>query len=531
MANDPGDVETSITYTRRSVYAKGGDFSDPTILWYARGVAAMKARPLADPTSWRFFGGIHGFDEKLWQSYGYLSPSERMPAPEQVSLYWDQCQHGSWYFLPWHRGYVLALERLIRTEVVRLGGPDTWALPYWNYFARNENDLPPAFATRDWPDGTGDNPLFVEQRWGPDKDGKRVYVPPEAVDLRALDEPDFTGRAQGGSPGFGGVETRFAHLHRPHGRMETQPHDVVHVVVGGKDPHPYGDEDECPGLMAVVGTAGLDPIFFLHHTNIDRLWETWLHGAISRGNPTAPKWLNGPESAGDRAFVMPLPDGKPWRYTPGEMIDLAQLGYQYDDLTPAAVAPAAMQATQRLRGRFDARHVEEGVAAMGSSQNVELVGASRQPLRIAGREEARTSVELNGEVRRRVTESLAAAVDRAAGAAPDRVFLNLENVRSLSDAVAFRVFVNLPEGADPDAHPERAAGSVGLFGVTGATVSDEHGGVGQTYVLEITHIIDALHLEHALEADALEIRIVPIMHVPESAQVSIGRVSVFRQGS
>jgi len=27
--------------------------------------------------------------------------------------------------------------------------------------------LPPAFASPDWPDGNGDNPLYVKQRYGP----------------------------------------------------------------------------------------------------------------------------------------------------------------------------------------------------------------------------------------------------------------------------------------------------------------------------------------------------------------------------
>ncbi|WP_369420946.1 tyrosinase family protein [Algibacter mikhailovii] len=27
--------------------------------------------------------------------------------------------------------------------------------------------------------------------------------------------------------------------------------------------------------MGVHGTAALDPIFFLHHANIDRMWDAW----------------------------------------------------------------------------------------------------------------------------------------------------------------------------------------------------------------------------------------------------------------
>ena len=59
---------------------------------------------------------------------------------------------------------------------------------------------------------------------------------------------------------------------------------------------------------------------------------------------------------------------------------------------------------------------------------------------------------------------------------------------------------------------------------------EEHAGQGLTFVLEITSIVDALHLKNALDVDALDVRIVPVQTVPEEAQVSIGRVSIFRQG-
>src|SRR6185436_11997060 len=204
--------ETSMaTYTRTNVYANGGTFSDPTILWYARGVKAMNARALADPLGWRFFGGIHGFDRAMWTALGYLKSSDKLPSGTLQKRFWKQCQHGSWYFLPWHRGYLLALEACIRAEVVKLGGPATWALPYWNYFGPNdENQLPPAFATPDWPDGKGSNPLFIKQRYGPNDDGN-VFIPLDQVNLNAMNVPDFTGVSSGGDPGFGGVDTGFEH--------------------------------------------------------------------------------------------------------------------------------------------------------------------------------------------------------------------------------------------------------------------------------------------------------------------------------
>ena len=48
-----------MAYTRKNVWELGGDWADP-ILWYARGVKAIKARALSEPTGWRFYAAIHG---------------------------------------------------------------------------------------------------------------------------------------------------------------------------------------------------------------------------------------------------------------------------------------------------------------------------------------------------------------------------------------------------------------------------------------------------------------------------------------
>jgi tyrosinase len=331
-----------MTFTRKNVFELGGDWADP-ILWYARGVKALKARALNQSTSWRFLGAIHGFDPQMWQQVGYYDPSEQMPSQADIGTYWSQCQHGSWYFLPWHRGYLMALEAAIRDAIASLqGAPTDWALPYWNYFKANQNALPPAFASPDWPDGKGDNPLYIPQRYGPDNNASNVYVPTDQINENALGDPDFVGPGTGGSQGFGGVDTGFSHSGDTHGGVESQPHDMVHVLVGG-------GSDQAPGLMSDPDTAGLDPIFWLHHANIDRLWEVWRQTSTAQGNPTDPNWLGGPPAVGQQAFVLPMPGGKSWTYTPGDMIDLSKLGYGYDDTTaPPAAAPQLARRLQFL---------------------------------------------------------------------------------------------------------------------------------------------------------------------------------------
>ncbi|MHC1559974.1 tyrosinase family protein [Actinomycetospora sp. C-140] len=508
------------TTTRRNVHELGDEWADP-ILWYARGVRAMKARPLDEPTGWRFYAAIHGITGTQWRRLGALSSSDAIPDASVQQEFWQQCQHGSWYFLPWHRGYLLAFEAVVRDAVVGLGGPEDWALPYWNYFRAGQDVLPPAFGSPDWPDGTGDNPLFVRQRYGPSGDGD-VRVLTDFTNLDALGEPVFTSVGGGGSTGFGGIDTGFLHGGPTHGRIESEPHDSVHGMVGGA----RSQTDQ--GVMSRPDTAGLDPIFWLHHANIDRLWESWLRDTtVSHLDPSNARWLGGPTVTGERAFVLPLPAGKTLTYTPADMRELKPLGYEYDDLTPGEAPPPSPVVRLERLGADGPTAAAAGGGEAVAGGDVELIGANREAVRVVG-DEARTSVRLDSSARRKVSRSLERA---ARDAAPDRVFLDLENVRGVSDATLLRVFVGLRADDDHTERHDRLAGGVSLFGVSAASdPAGEHAGSGLDIVLEITRIVDALHLDDAFDVDDLEVRIVPVTPVPEDADITIGRVGLYRQG-
>lgn len=88
--------------------------------------------------------------------------------------------------------------------------------------------------------------------------------------------------------------------------------------------------------MGGFSTAPLDPIFWLHHCNIDRLWEVWVQrqkhlGVLDRNPKTAGLaptggWL-------DEPFDFHDDSGSPVRMTSREVLDtrLPALSYEYDD--------------------------------------------------------------------------------------------------------------------------------------------------------------------------------------------------------
>lgn len=538
------------TYTRANAWNHGGTFDNPDLLWYARGVEVMQARAISDPSSWWFFAAIHGqylqsASLPLYAANGWAA----IPGPPTVPIgntlqtpsstqYWDQCQHQTWFFAPWHRGYLLALEAQIRADVIKLGGPSTWALPYWDYFGDTtqykQYNIPPAFTQKTMKD-LKPNPLYVAARYGPDGTANDIYVPTlEANKNHKTQYPPVTQDCMCNTvfegddtvPEFGGPDTTAlgCFWHGGGGGMfgflEANPHNQVHNYVGGPN---------MEGLMGDPGLAALDPIFYLHHANIDRMWAAW-NEVLGNTNPTDPNWLNGPSACGNAVFAMPMPGPVSWVYTPQQVNSLSQLNYVYESYASIPKCPSAkVQLSQRLAklgATGAAEKVDEG-AAVTIRRSVELFGASQGAVEVKGAS-TQISVSLDSDVRNKVTKSLAFAEETAA---PDRVFLNLENIRGTQNATVLAVYLDAPTGDNPIGHPELLAGSVGLFGLRGASApGGRHGGQGLSFTLEITKIVDALHLNNRLNHDALKVTIVPSRPLSERVPITIGRISLYRKG-
>ena len=89
-------------------------------------------------------------------------------------------------------------------------------------------------------------------------------------------------------------------------------HNRVHVWIGGD---------------MGASTSPNDPVFYLNHANVDRLWEAWMvkHGRTYLPLQTAPAALNGHRI--DDAILSPLGGAT----TPRSVLDVSAL-YAYDNL-------------------------------------------------------------------------------------------------------------------------------------------------------------------------------------------------------
>jgi tyrosinase len=203
--------------------------TDPIIVSYRHAVAAMRALPTTDPRSWAYQAAIHG-----------TTSMQNLPA-------WNTCQHGNYFFWSWHRMYLYYFERIIR----KMSYNPNWALPYWNWTSSNERHLPPMFR-----DPTSE--LYTPNR-NPSMNNGTGSLP--ASDVNYTTAFNFTAFTSASAS------------------LEGTPHGAVHVDVGG--------------WMGSVPTAGQDPIFYLHHCNIDRLWNLWLAQMGGRMDPLSDNtWKN-----------------------------------------------------------------------------------------------------------------------------------------------------------------------------------------------------------------------------------------------
>jgi tyrosinase len=203
-------------------------------------------------------------------------------------------------FLPWHRVFLLFLEQNLQ----RVLNDPSFGLPYWDWSI--DGSLPPSLQvssslwSADWMGGSGDpvssgrlafdssDPdcfrVFLESDLSnvlrqtnrglrrsvglgvaslPNAVEAGLVLDPLDVSLNAYDQPSwdaasagFRNRLEGTAPGGTGL------------------HNQVHNWVGGD---------------MMLASSPNDPVFFLHHCNVDRIWEGWMsrHGRVYQPDMSA----------------------------------------------------------------------------------------------------------------------------------------------------------------------------------------------------------------------------------------------------
>ncbi|KAK1831521.1 hypothetical protein QBC39DRAFT_92827 [Podospora conica] len=180
--------------------------------------------------------------------------------------------HGWANFLPWHRYFVQVYEKALQ-DCGYTGNAMywDWAADYRNPskaaifdpvtgFGGNGNVSSTAFYTQCVMDG----PLTVlrPQYWNTERLPHcltRIFTRSSPIDMLGAEySPEVVADVSS--------ETDYDEFRR---RLEFGPHAAIHEAIGAREPRPLGYGDMNPS------SSPNDPLFFLHHTNVDRLWWLW----------------------------------------------------------------------------------------------------------------------------------------------------------------------------------------------------------------------------------------------------------------
>jgi tyrosinase len=292
--NHPQGAEAKLALVRYDVASPEGA---EMLRIFADAVGKMMAMGLGDPRGWVFQWHIHAVpdDRSKASELARLYPNSSDPDRILAEAVWDTCEaHFDPvrvnFFLPWHRMHLMSFERLVRS----ITGAARFTMPYWDYTDPDRRSLPPQFRS---PDDPFWKPLFRPDRNPGVNEGLPIDQVGEApLGLHAMMSPLYADTPDGDA-GFCA-------------NLDNAPHSSVHVDVGTREKG-----------MGAVSWAANDPIFWLHHCNIDRIWASW--NRAGGRNPTDEAYL-------DRVFTFVDEAGKPLQRTVADVLDTAPLGYVYD---------------------------------------------------------------------------------------------------------------------------------------------------------------------------------------------------------
>lgn len=354
----------------------------------------------------------------------------------QASIHNNFCPHGNWFFLPWHRGYLLAFESIIR----KLSGNAGFALPYWNWTCQRA--VPAPF----WESGSvlNHSPRAITSTSQAD-----IGIVGAANINAIMAQTNFETFASGFATALrgGGGFT---------GQLEGGPHNYIHGTF-------------IRGTMATY-LSPLDPIFWLHHCNLDRLWFDW--NSAGNANSNDPTYVNQ-----SLAGMFVNGDGQPVTYQVGALILAPLISYRYeapggcirnfkrlDDVALKALLQKGSAVRFRPLG-------ELGTAAT----NVRLTSIRGGTTRIA--------------VPAAATK---AALDRSA---TTRLVLKLDDVKPEGAGDYFvRVFVNLPAGQPATFESDHYAGAFAFF------IDPRHQHGPLNYVVDLSETVARLTAKGGLTA-------------------------------
>jgi tyrosinase len=323
---------------------------------YVQGVKLLK-QDFLGPTTGDFIPGLPGTSQQLstydlFVVWHHIAMSVLTPQLDDFLVLVPEgavprnAAHAGPVFLPWHRFMLSLLEQ----QLQRVLGDPNFGLPYWDWAADGELSAAGQTASALWNDdclgGGGDlndprvpsGPFTTAENWS-----VRIAINVNS-NLMVTDRPllrFFMANIQAGTSVFGTTLPTKTHVGEALDEedYDTSPwdttaggfrnvlegwpgiggsglHNRVHVWIGG---------DMWPS------TSPNDPVFYLNHCNVDRIWAAWMkkYGKVYLPNQTELDELRG-HRIDDAMHALISPP-----LTPRQMLDLDGV-HSYDTLDVAS---------------------------------------------------------------------------------------------------------------------------------------------------------------------------------------------------
>ncbi|NET58990.1 MAG: tyrosinase family protein [Symploca sp. SIO2E6] len=441
-------------------------------------------------------------DDLFFQQYAEaITRMHQLPQRDQRSwrnqaiIHANFCPHGTLDFLQWHRYYLTFFEEICG----QLIGEPNFALPYWNW-SNKRGRVPEAFFA--------DGPLNVEFWNDPSNYNSPSWGPIDTVGIRGLTETIGVQELRGGNA-FTNDEIerirRNTNFNLFSEQLEGTPHNLGHVLIGATTSSP-------PFGHMYSGLSPLDPIFWLHHCNVDRIWAEWQ----AAGNTT-------PSISSEYNQQFVNAEGDLVRVTANDARDFTAMGFTYEttlyDLTSPVVLTfedTQLDAPTGFLPDFLAS-ADVGLRELGTADNAE-VSQVDIPTSIPVQAEDLLA-NLFGSHTFRTNSFLGKPQIAVEG---DRILALLKNITPPSptdDAIVVEIFVNCPylTAKTPSNDPHYA----GIFSFFGQHKQET---AKREFVIDITKPLRYLAEKGRLLDNLVNIQILPLAVVPEGRNIASFKV-------
>ncbi|EQL03417.1 tyrosinase 2 [Ophiocordyceps sinensis CO18] len=326
---------------------------------YLQSLTAMYEAESSDALSFFQVAGIHGWPFVEWNGTG---------AGDQSNGWKGYCPHGESIFLPWHRPYVVLFEQTLVGHAMQIAAkyPDprrneyteaaaTLRAPYWDWAtaraipeatvpesvtvttAEGKKQIKNPLSSYSYPQEALQGQYGDMNRMRPEaRQQKATYrcASPQSYpdsandalslrknqirtnDLRAMLYDVFTNSR---------TYAQFASTGERGSSLE-QIHSSIHV------------EAACGADMLNPHVSGFDPLFMLHHANVDRLWAYWQAMKPDEANLSGSYAGRARFTTPNRANIGPDSPLEPFRgqggrpHTPNTVALIRDFGYSYEGL-------------------------------------------------------------------------------------------------------------------------------------------------------------------------------------------------------